>query len=407
MTQLLEGIRILDWTMFHNGSATGYMLGDLGAEVIHIEKRITGDDQRGMESLFGASMSLPGGRNLGFETACRNKKGITLDMSKDKGREVLYRLAAKSDVMLTNFRRSVAQKLKVDYESLCAYNPKIIFCYASAYGTRGPDGETRGFDPLGQARSGIMFQLGDRDQNEPLQVIGGIVDQLGATMAAYGILGALLGRELHGFGQEIETSLLGSMIHQQVINVNAVLLRGREMARHSRTRARNPLSNMYRCGDDKWIIIAEPQSDRFWHPFCEALEIPHLADDPRFATALARRENCQEIIKLLDEQFASQPREYWMKGLRERGGGIACDVISTLHDLAGDAQVIANDYIVDYEHETLGPVKLAGFPVRFTKTPGRINRCAPEFGEHTEEILMDIGGYSWEEIEQLREEEVI
>lgn len=407
MTQLLDGIRVLDWTVFLNGAGAGYMLGELGAEVIHIEKPVTGDSVRGATAMYGTTVVLPGGVNVMFEIPNRNKKSITLDLSKEKGREVLYRLIGKSDVFLTNFHHSIARKLKVDYETVRAHNPKIVYCTASGYGSKGPDAEKRAFDPLAQARSGFMFALGDRDQEEPLQAMGGMMDQLGSTIACLGILAALLGRELHGFGQEISTSLLGSAIHLQVPNITTALLRQREFSRHSRKRSRNPLSNMYRCADGKWIILAEPQSDRFWSSFCGAMGIQHIENDPKFADAKARSDNCEELNAMLDEVFATRPREEWVRRLTEKGGGLAFDIINKAGDLANDPQVIANDYIVDYNHEILGPIKLPGFPVQFSETPARIKSRAPEFGEHTEEVLIEVGGYSWEEIAQLREEEII
>lgn len=407
MAQLLEGIRVLDWTVFLNGAGAGYMLGELGAEVIHIERPVTGDSTRGATAMYGTSVVLDGGVNVMFEIPNRNKKSITLDFSKEKGREVLYRLVSKSDVFLTNFYRSIAQKLHVDYETLCTHNPKIVYCTATGFGGEGPDAEKRAFDPLAQARSGLMFSLGDRDQKEPLQAIGGMMDQLGSTVACMGILAALLGRELRGFGQQIETSLLGSAIHLQAPNVTMSLLRGREFARHSRMRSRNPLNNMVCCADTKWLILAEPQSDRFWKSFCDALDISHIADDPRFATMEARSKNCQELNKMLFDIFLTRPRDEWVERLNEKGGGLAFDIINTAIDLASDPQVLANKYIVDYEHEILGKVKLPGFPIKFSETPAHIQSRAPEFGEHTEQVLMDVGGYSWDEISQLREQGVI
>lgn len=408
MAGALEGIRILDWTMYQHGSATGYMLGDLGAEVIHIEQPVVGDAYRGVQSLWGAGMSVTGPQgqtvSVAFEAANRNKKSVVLDLSKPRGQEVLYRMVERSDVFLTNFRKSVARRLKVDYETLSGYNPRIIYANATTYGSKGPDGERRGFDPLGQARSGIMFQLGDRDQEEPLQATGGISDQLGATMVAYAILAALVTRERQGIGQEVEASLVGSMIHQQGLNVDVMLWRGHPQARHSRKRARNPLSNMYQCGDGRWLALAELQSDRFWPQFCEALGHPELATDPRFENAINRRENCEEFIPILDQIFASRPRGEWMELLKATG--MAVDVIHNLNDLAQDPQVLANEHIIEMDHEILGRIKAVGFPISMSKTPPAVQRRAPEFGEHTEEVLLG-AGYSWEEIAQLREQGVI
>ena len=403
----LEGVRILEWAVFHNGPAAGYMLGDLGAEVIKIEEPVRGDPIRGMESLFGSVMSLPGGRNIGFETANRSKKGITLDLKKEEGRQVLCRLVKKADVFYTNFRREVARDLGADYDTLKKHNPGLIYAVNSGLGTRGPEAHKRSFDTIAQARSGIMWAVGDRDHTEPFQLVGAILDQMGATMFAYGILAALLCRERTGIGQEIEVSLLGSALHLQALNINTALLRQWPQARHSRTRARNPLANHYRCTDGKWLMLAEPQSDRFWSPFCQAIDRPELEKDPRFENALKRRDNCQELIRILDTVFSTRIREDWLKTLEEKAGGLAFAPIVELSEVADDPQVQANEYIVGYDHPTLGKIKLLGCPVRFSQTPAGIAGPAPEFGQHTEEVLLEIGGYSWEEVAQLREKGAI
>lgn len=407
MKKLLEGIRVIDWTQFLNGATAGVMLGDLGAEIIHIERPKFGDSSRGVKSLYDTDMSLPKDRNLMVEFTNRNKKSVVLDLSKEKGQQVLYRLVSRSDVFLTNFHRGIARKLKVDYENLRVHNPKLIYATASGYGGRGPEAEKRAFDPIGQARSGLMFALGDRDQTEPLQAEGALLDQLGSTLTLTGILGALVCRELQGIGQEIDNSILGGAIHLQGLNITSVLLKGRANARHSRNRSRNPLSNMYQCADGKWILLAEPQSDRFWKSFCEALGVEDMVTDLRFSTADARRENCQQCIRILVGAFAKKPREEWLKILQEKGGGLTFDRISTHEELANDSQILANDYIVDYDHEIVGPIKLVGFPVHFSETPAQIQRRAPEFGEHTEEVLIEVGGYTWEEIAELQDEGVI
>lgn len=400
--KVLQGIRLIEWGMFHNGPAAGYMLGDLGAEVIKIEHPIRGDAARGMESIFGTSTSLPGGRNIIFETSNRNKKSITLDLSQEQGRKVLYRLVEKADVFYTNFRPSVARKLGADYETLRSYNPLLIYAIASGYGTAGPEAEKRAFDPIAMARSGMMWGVGDKDQQGPGYIVGGIFDQMGATTLAYGILAALVARERWGIGQMVEASLLSGAIHLQAIQVNALLLRGRALSRQSRRRARNPLANHYKCQDGKWLLLAEVQADRYWSEFCQALGLAELEKDPRFASALARRESCQELITILDQVFATRTRDEWLRIFQERSCGFAYTPINEVEDLVSDPQVRANDYIVDFPHPVLGPTRLVGFPVKFSATPAKIQSEAPEFGQHTEEVLMDICGYTWDEISELR-----
>ncbi|MDP6100376.1 MAG: CoA transferase [Dehalococcoidia bacterium] len=396
----LEGIKILEWAMYHNGPAAGYMLGDLGAEVIKIEQPVTGDYCRGVQSMFDSGMGIPGGGNAQFETANRNKKGIILDLHQESGRQVLYKLVETADVFYTNFRKSVAQKLKVDYASLKQHNPKLIYADNSAYGNNGQWSGKRGFDPVAQALSGAMWMFGDRDDTEPSMAVGGIFDQTGATLLAYGIMAALLARERTGVAQEIECSLLGGGIHMQAINVNAHLWRGRGMARHSRKRARSTMSNYYKCADDKWMLLTEPQSERFWHDFCTALNMPEVETHPKYATPDARKENYAEMNSIVENVFATKTRQEWLDILGQYQ--FAHAPIFDYDEMSEDPQVLGNEYLVEMDHPTMGKVKTLGFPVKFSETPARIQSPAPEFGQHTEDVLLE-AGYSWEDIAVLRE----
>ena len=246
---------------------------------------------------YGVSPPSFKGVNLFYETPNRNKKSITLDLKKEKGREVLYKLIQKSDIFYTNFSKKVCASLGCDYETLCKINNKIIYGRASGYGRVGPEANLRAFDVAAQARSGLMEQTGDAD-GPPTNITGAVLDQLGATMLAYGILGALVARERMGIGQELETSLLGSAIHLQAMSVNQACLTGRPFSRHNRLRARNPLANYYKCADDEWIMFSELQSDRFWPDFCKAVGLSDLITDPRFDTSSARRKSFTELIPI-------------------------------------------------------------------------------------------------------------
>lgn len=407
MPKILSGVRILEWVQFMNGSA--FMLGDLGAEVIHIEDRVKGDASRGISAMWGDSILLPGGRNIVFEGSNRSKKSITLNLKTEKGREVLYRLVANSQVFVHNFRQSVAEKLKADYATLSKYNPKLIYVVASGLGVKGPYKDFRAFDPLTQAMSGLMWIMGDRDDPEPVQVTGAVNDSLGAAMTSYAILAALLAKERLGIGQEVHVSQLGSALMCLVGNqVNNTLWLGHPMARHSRKRARNPLANHYKCADGKWIMLAEAQSDRFWHEFCEVLNLGEAEQDPCFASALKRRENYAALTEILEKAFASKPRDEWSNIFLKRKVRFAWAPILNLNDVVNHPQAIENGYVIEnYNHPTLGKTKVLGYPVSFTKTPVSYDVPAPEFGQHTEEVLMEVGGYSWEEVEQMRRDEII
>ena len=403
----LAGIRVLNWSQFIPSSA-GYILGDLGADVIKIEHPVQGDAYRGMGTMYGEAMSMPGGRHAGFEAVNRNQRSITLDLKREQGREILYQLVQKSDVFFTNYTESVARRLRADYETLSEKHPLLIYASSSTYGPRGAWAERRGFDQTAQARSGLMFAMGERDFPEPVQTVSGVADQMGATMLVQGILAALVARERQGLGQRIDVSLLGSMLHLQALGVSVTSFRGQPWSRHCRTRTRNPLTNHYRCADGKWLLFAEIQADRFWPEFCQALGLQELENDPRFATAMGgRREHAAELIEILDKTIAARSRDEWVRIFEERNVPFAYSPVQDYHEVLDDPQVLENEYVVDFDHPAAGRVKVMGYPVRFSKTPARVVREAPEFGQHTEEVLRELGGYTWEQIAAFRDEGVV
>ncbi|MDZ4278919.1 MAG: CoA transferase [Dehalococcoidia bacterium] len=402
----LAGIRVLNWSQFTPSSA-GYILGDLGADVIKIEHPVQGDAYRGMGRMYGEAMSMAGGRHAGFEAVNRNQRSVTLDLKNDRGRAILYRLVKKSDVFFTNYTDAVAHKLGADYETLSKLHPKLIYASSSTYGPSGPWAGRRGFDQTAQARSGLMYAMGEREFPEPVQTVSGVADQMGATILVQGILAALVARERQGTGQKIDVSLLGSMIHLQAIGVGVTSFRGKSWVRHGRKRARNPLTNHYRCADDKWLLFAEIQADRFWREFCQALGLEELEHDERFATAMGgRREHFAELIDILDETLASKPRDEWLRIFEEQDVPFAYSPVLDYYEVLDDPQVLENEYVVGFDHPAAGKIKVMGHPVRFSETPAQVQREAPEFGQHTEEVLQELG-FSWEEIASLREQGVV
>jgi crotonobetainyl-CoA:carnitine CoA-transferase CaiB-like acyl-CoA transferase len=404
MSGPLDGIRIIDWTIWQQGPVATQMLADLGAEVIKIEERERGDPGRGITAVAGSS-TVKSGRNYYFEANNKHKKSIALNLKEPAAREIVHRLAARSDVFVQNFRKGVAKRLGLGYADLAAHNPRIIYASASGYGPEGPDSGEPSFDYLGQARSGIMNAVGT-GSTDPTYVYGGIADQMGAIMLAYGVLAALFARERTGIGQEVDASHLGSMMALQGLNVVARTIMGKEFPRNTRANAYNPLWNHYRCADDKWISLAMLQPDRYWKDFCEVMGKPELIEDPRFADVKIRGKNAAALIATFDAVFATRPRHEWMRVLKGRGDFIYT-IVNSVSDLPDDPQVRANDYVVDYDHPALGNLTLLGMPVKLSATPGEPRGHAPELGEHTELLLTEMLGYSWDDVARLRDANVI
>jgi crotonobetainyl-CoA:carnitine CoA-transferase CaiB-like acyl-CoA transferase len=403
MTMPLEGIRVVDWTIWQQGPVASVMLGDLGADVIKIEERVGGDPGRGV--LRAQGLDLTDRPNFYFEANNRNKRSIAVDLKKRDGVEIVRRLADGADVFVQNFRKGVAGRLGLDAASLRARNPRLIYASATGYGPEGPESGAPSFDYLGLARSGIMLSAGEPD-DEPLAIAGGIADQMGAVMLAYGVLAALIARDRIGRGQEVDASHLGSMSWLQGLGLSARLMLGRALPRQSRRYATNPLWNHYRCGDGEWLALSMLQPDRYWGRLCEVLEMPALADDARFRDIHARMLHCGDCIALLDEAFARRPRAEWLRRLAE-GGDFIASVVNSVDDLPDDPQMLANGYVAPFPHPAFGDTTVVGIPVRLSETPGSIRLPAPEFGQHTEEILTDILGYSWDDVARLRDSEVI
>jgi crotonobetainyl-CoA:carnitine CoA-transferase CaiB-like acyl-CoA transferase len=236
---------------------------------------------------------------------------------------------------------------------------------------------------------------------DPRAVGGGIADQMGGITLCQGILTALVARSIHGVGQKVDVSHLGSLIWLQGLAISMGLLNGAFLPPGDRTNAANPLSNSYRCKDDNWLQFVNLQSDRYWPTWCKLLNLEHLVEDPKFSTLKARAENARELIQICDKVFATKTADEWEKLIRSAGDLVYARV-QRWSDLPNDPQVIANDYITNVQHPVLGKIKLANHPVRFSETPTSIRSVAPELGENTEEILLSLG-YTWEQIAELRE----
>lgn len=379
--------------------AAGATLADWGAEVIKVEP-LTGEMYRGL--VRSQAVDTPP-VNWRIQLLNRNKRGLALDLKQKSGRDILYQLVQKADVFMSNYELSSLKKLKMDYATLSKINPRLIYGVLTGYGSVGPDKDERGFDyAAAWARSGIMHLMAE-PEGIPIPQRGGMMDRVVASHAVAGILAALLHREKTGKGQELEFSLYHTGVWTLAEDIQAALA-GFPLGRHDRTRAGNPLWNSYRAGDDRWFWLAMLQSDPSWPDFCRAIERPELENDPRFNSRETRSENCEELIRILDEVLASRNRQEWEKRFRENN--CIYGRVETPVEVITDPQAVANGFFAEIHHPAVGEMKLVATPVKFRQNPASVRTPAPEVGQHTEEILLDLG-YSWDDIARLKEQGVI
>lgn len=395
----LHGIKVIECGIWIQGPVASQILGDLGANVIKVEEREVGDDTRGMRP----DMFMDKKDDYGYVCLNRNKRSIALDLRKERGREIIYKLVERADVFITNFQLGIPEKLGIDYQTISIYSPQIIYSYASGWGTEGTIRDERAFEASAFARSSVMYCAGEADM-PPIDYATATGDILAGWVIVQGILATLLARERFGIGQKIDTSVLGAMIAWQTLALSCKLSTGMEFPRKVRSKRVNPLYNYYKCRDDKWIFLTMPQSDRYWPNLCKTMGIERLENAPKFSNLEARTQNAEGLISILDNIFATKPRDEWMKLFKD--GSLIFGPIQTASEVINDPQVLANEYITDFDDPSQGRIRVIGLPYKFSKTPGTLRWGAPELGQHTEEILLELG-YSWDDIDRLREEQVI
>jgi formyl-CoA transferase len=392
----LEGIRILDLTTLINGPWATVLLSDMGADVIKIEDPANPDPYRG-NVLGGVDPAT--GMQTYFETMNRNKRSVALDLKTAEGREVIHRLVRDADVVISNFRSGVVERLGVDYESLTPHNPRIITVTASGLGRHGPDAAQGVVDLTGQARSGYLALTAEGDGSPRYVGSYALADQVGATMLAYGTVLAVLARERYGVGQDVDVSQLGSMLAMQSLTLNNYLLMGAAPPISPSDAPANPIFHVYRAGDGKWLSLACLHFDRDWALVCRALGLDRFANHAPPDASKQGVARGRELVQLLVDTFASRDREVWLERLRSEG--IVCAPVQHYPEVAEDPQVTANELILELDHPQFGRVRQVGIPVKLSRTPGAARGTAPEHGQHTEEVLL-AAGYSWDEIGSLR-----
>ena len=397
----LEGIKIVEYGIFHAGPGASAILGDLGADVMKIESGV-GDPARNWIKLGRIDMSLPNGESLFFQISNRNKKGIYLDIEKKKGREILHRLVKEADVFLTNLRKTTKAKLGIDYGSLRQVNPQIIHANVSGYGPKGPMKDLGAFDPLGLACSGLMYVTG---ASEPVLIHGGVMDQATAIAASHAILTALLVRERSGMGQEVHVSLYGTglwLMYPNIMLANVLSLGPMDISPNRYDHS--PLRNLFRCKDKKWIMVAHHPEEKYWPLFCKATGQTALLADPRFTDNSGRNVHCAELVAIFDKVFATKTRDEWMETLLKEKL-MVCPILS-INEIRDDPQARVNDYVVGFKDRLLGDAKIPGYPVHFSANRAGTRSFAPTLGEHTD-LVMHQMGYTDREIQELKKEGVI
>ncbi|MEE8312097.1 MAG: CoA transferase [Candidatus Binatia bacterium] len=393
----LEGLRVIDLTMWFQGPVAGQHLADLGAEVIHFENPKGGDLARGISSI----KALPvGDWNQYFLVINRNKKSMAVDLNKPEGREIMHKLVETSDVFLTNLSARALQKWDVGYERLAGINPRLVYAMGSGYGPKGTITKPS-FDMTVQALIGLMARQGEPGQ-PPVYLGMGSGDAMGGLMAAFGIMLALNAREKTGRGQFLDASLYGAQLFMAAPSFLGYLAtrNDRYSRQVSRKDADNPLTNTYPTSDG-WLFLSMPNRDPAFAALCNALGEAVLTREERFATVGARRRNATALISELDTRFGAQPKQHWVDVFSEHG--VTASPIGTLKDLSEDEQAWANDYFVKTHCSQVDrEVTVRGLPVSFSKTPGRVEALGPELGQDTELILFDTLGYDWDRIAEFK-----
>jgi crotonobetainyl-CoA:carnitine CoA-transferase CaiB-like acyl-CoA transferase len=399
---VLEGIRVIDLTMWFQGPVAAQHLADFGAEVIHFESTKGGDLARGVRSI----RALPiGDWNQYFLVINRNKRSMAVDLNKPEGRAIMHKLAACSDVFLTNLSAKALEKWGCSYDELAKINPRLVYAMGSGYGPFGRITKPS-FDMTVQALTGIMSRLGEPEQ-PPIYLGMGSGDAMGGLMAAFGILLALYAREQTGRGQFLDASLYGAQLFMAAPTLQRFLATASETysRQQSRKNAPNALWNTYRTKDG-WVIVCARDEGDAWERFTAALDQNALARDPKFAAPKDRRANATALVAVLDAVIAKLSSVDAVARWRARG--IASSVVGNLAGLADDAGAWENDYFLKAHCDEVNrEVTIRGMPVSLSKTPGSVQSLGPELGQDTEIILTETLGYSWDDLGGLKSAGVI
>jgi crotonobetainyl-CoA:carnitine CoA-transferase CaiB-like acyl-CoA transferase len=374
----LDGVRVVDLTSYIAGSYSAMMLADLGASVVKVES-LEGDSFRELPGFFGWN---------------RGKRSIALNLKTPEGRQIVEGLAREGDVLMENWRPGVADRLGVGHAHLLALNPKLIYCSVTAFGSTGPYVDRPGFDPLLQAMGGLMTLQGFGGPPQYLRTAP--TDYYTAAIAAQAVLAALFVRQRTGRGQRIETSLLrGVLALQSGIAIDypgkPTLLR------------ENPTYRLYQGSDRQWFFVA-CGNQSFWVKLCTALGMQDFADDPRFASWLLRIQNSEALLPIIEKRFGEKPRAEWLQILAAHD--IPAAPVKTIQEFMEDPAVRHHDMVHEYDHPDVGRLRVMGQPLAFAETPTRDPGPPPTLGQHTDQVLGELG-YDATAVNDLRARKVV
>ena len=378
MTGPLDGIRVVDLTSYIAGSYGAMMLADLGADVVKVEA-IEGDSFRELSGFYGWN---------------RGKRSLAVNLKDPDGRAIVHRLAREADVVMENMRPGVVERLGVDYETLRALNPRLVYSTVTAFGSDGPYRDRPGFDPLLQAMGGLMTLQGFGEAPQYLRIAP--TDYYCAALACQAILAALFVRERTGRGQRVQTSLL-----QAVLALQSGLVV--DYPGHEVVYRNTPTYRLYQAGDGESFFLAVGNQS-FWVKLCKVVGREDLAQDPRFGSWVARRDNAEALMPLLESAFASRPAAEWVRILTDND--IPAALTQSLQQFMRDPAVLHHKMIVQYDHPELGRLSLMGQPLRFSETQAPDAGPPPTLGQHTAQVLRQ-AGYADHEIADLRRRGVV
>jgi crotonobetainyl-CoA:carnitine CoA-transferase CaiB-like acyl-CoA transferase len=406
MAEPLAGIRVLEVASHVFVPVAGAVLTEWGAEVVKIEHPETGDPYRGL--VTAGLHKLHNGIDPNFQYANRGKQSVGIDLKTPEGRELVYRLAAGCDVFLTNFRPDARRRLGIEVEDIRAHNASIIHVRGSGYGARGPDVQRGGYDSAAfWSRSGMADAFTPPGAEWPASPRPAFGDVVGGLTIAGAIATALYRRLATGEPSVVDVSLLGMGMWQLQPDIISAKLREAGGSTHAPVRSRyqswNPAVQTYRTRDGRFISLVMLDADRYWADLCRTIGHPGMATDPRFVDMPARAANSEACVRALDEIFGGRDYDEWCEVLTDAAG--VWTPIQTALEVHSDPQVAANGYLADVDMENGTSLTMVRSPVEFDGEPWAPTR-APEHGEHTERVLLDLG-LSWDEIAALKTRNVI